>query len=57
MLEVIPKIAKMQASYALGKPLALPLTLYDLLWPLTEKVRSEDANPFPNRVFVASAKP
>ncbi len=27
MLEVIPKIAKMQASYALGKPLALPLNL------------------------------
>lgn len=27
MLEVLPKIAKMQASYALGKPLALPLNL------------------------------
>ena len=26
MLEVLPKIAKMQASYALGKPLALPMT-------------------------------
>jgi len=25
MLEVLPKIAKMQASYALGKPLALPM--------------------------------
>src|SRR5260221_13977331 len=27
MLEVLPKIAKMQASYALGKPLALPMNL------------------------------
>ncbi len=27
MLEVLPKIAKMQASYALGKPLAQPLNL------------------------------
>ena len=27
MLEVLPKIAKMQASYALGKPLALPINL------------------------------
>ncbi len=27
MLEVLPKIAQMQASYALGKPLALPLNL------------------------------
>jgi len=27
VLEVLPKIAKMQASYALGKPLALPLNL------------------------------
>src|SRR5438067_4034172 len=27
MLEVLPKIAKMQASYALGRPLALPLNL------------------------------
>src|SRR6202165_3476898 len=27
MLEVLPKIAKMQASYALGKPLALPKNL------------------------------
>jgi MoaA/NifB/PqqE/SkfB family radical SAM enzyme len=27
MLEVLPKIAKMQASYVLGKPLALPLNL------------------------------
>jgi MoaA/NifB/PqqE/SkfB family radical SAM enzyme len=27
MLEVLPKIAKLQASYALGKPLALPLNL------------------------------
>jgi MoaA/NifB/PqqE/SkfB family radical SAM enzyme len=27
VLEVIPKIAKMQASYALGKPLALPMNL------------------------------
>ena len=27
MLEVLPQIAKMQASYALGKPLALPLNL------------------------------
>jgi MoaA/NifB/PqqE/SkfB family radical SAM enzyme len=27
MLDVLPKIAKMQASYALGKPLALPLNL------------------------------
>src|SRR5256886_9006059 len=27
LLEVIPKIAKMQASYALGKPLALPMNL------------------------------
>jgi MoaA/NifB/PqqE/SkfB family radical SAM enzyme len=25
MLEVLPKVAKMQASYALGKPLALPM--------------------------------
>ncbi len=24
MLEVLPKFAKLQASYALGKPLALP---------------------------------
>jgi MoaA/NifB/PqqE/SkfB family radical SAM enzyme len=27
VLEVLPKIAKMQASYALGKPLALPMNL------------------------------
>jgi MoaA/NifB/PqqE/SkfB family radical SAM enzyme len=27
MLEVLPKIAKLQASYALGKPLALPMNL------------------------------
>ncbi len=27
MFEVLPKIAKMQASYALGKPLALPMNL------------------------------
>ncbi len=27
MLEVLPKIAKMKASYALGKPLALPMNL------------------------------
>src|SRR6202165_1739891 len=27
MLEILPKIAKMQASYALGKPLALPMNL------------------------------
>src|SRR5256885_5892321 len=27
MLEVLPKIAKMQASYALGKPIALPMNL------------------------------
>src|SRR5438128_1856645 len=27
MLEVLPKIAKMQASYALGKPLAIPMNL------------------------------
>src|ERR1700757_5356208 len=27
MLEVLPKIAKMQASYALGKPLVLPMNL------------------------------
>ena len=27
MLEVLPKIAQMQASYALGKPLALPMNL------------------------------
>ena len=27
MLEVLPKIAKMQASYALGKPVALPMNL------------------------------
>src|SRR5918912_1792782 len=27
MLEVLPKIAKMQASYALGQPLALPMNL------------------------------
>ena len=27
MLEVLPKIAKMQASYAIGKPLALPMNL------------------------------
>src|ERR1700731_2975603 len=27
MLEILPKIAKMQASYALGRPLALPLNL------------------------------
>lgn len=27
MLEVLPKIARLQASYALGKPLALPLNL------------------------------
>ncbi|HLX57306.1 MAG TPA: radical SAM protein [Ktedonobacteraceae bacterium] len=27
MLEVLPKIAKMQASYALGKPLALPMNI------------------------------
>src|SRR6266700_2182469 len=27
MLEVLPKVAKMQASYALGKPLALPMNL------------------------------
>ncbi len=27
MLEVLPKIAKMQASYVLGKPLALPMNL------------------------------
>src|SRR5712691_8477967 len=27
MLEVLPKIARMQASYALGKPLALPMNL------------------------------
>src|SRR5258706_6407523 len=27
VLEVLPKIAKMQASYALGRPLALPLNL------------------------------
>ncbi len=27
MLEVLPKIAKMQASYTLGKPLALPMNL------------------------------
>lgn len=27
MLEVLPKIVKMQASYALGKPLALPMNL------------------------------
>src|SRR5256714_10822389 len=27
MLEVLPKIAKMQASYMLGKPLALPMNL------------------------------
>ena len=25
MIEILPKIAKMQASYALGKPLALPM--------------------------------
>ena len=27
MLEVLPKVAKMQVSYALGKPLALPMNL------------------------------
>src|SRR6266849_1340249 len=27
MLEVLPKVAKLQASYALGKPLALPMNL------------------------------
>src|SRR5260370_5786160 len=27
MLEVLPKTAKMQASYGLGKPLALPMNL------------------------------
>ena len=27
MLEVLPKIAKMRASYALGKPIALPMNL------------------------------
>src|SRR5712692_2224652 len=27
VLEVLPKIAKMQASYVLGKPLALPMNL------------------------------
>src|SRR6266516_4095463 len=27
MLEVLPKVAKMKASYALGKPLALPMNL------------------------------
>ncbi len=25
MLEVLPKVARLQASYALGKPLALPM--------------------------------
>ncbi len=27
MLEVLPKIAKLQASYALGRPFALPMNL------------------------------
>src|SRR5438477_5581703 len=27
MIEILPKIAKMQASYAIGKPLALPMNL------------------------------